>query len=132
MRNGSGATKQAYAEALGFESVLVQELASSMSASGSPAKAKEKAKGKAQEKAPPAQPQGFSSMTPQALSSAIMSDGGLGLAAQLTHSLQGVSPVAAAVSGGTAAQPAGASSASEAAASVAGASSAPASTGASA
>jgi Rod binding domain-containing protein len=85
VRNGSPAVKQAYNEALGFESVLVNELCqqlisnSGLSDSGS--------SGDASDSDPTVG--GFTSMLPGALSSAIMSDGGLGLAAQLLPTLEG-------------------------------------------
>jgi Rod binding domain-containing protein len=90
VRNGSPAVKQAYDEALGFESVLVnelcQQLISNSGLSNSDSGSGSSSSGDS----------GFSSMLPGALSSAIMSDGGLGLAAQLLPSLEGTADGASA------------------------------------
>ncbi len=82
VRSGSSSTQQAYATALGFEQVLVEQLAKSMTAtSGLGGEEGEGATGDAAS-AP------MTSMLPQALAAGVMSAGGLGLAAQMTHQLQ--------------------------------------------
>lgn len=93
VREGSAATKKAYAVAQGFEEMLVQELSQSMA----------KMTGLGEEQASPAGESGesgetpvagaapmaseLSSLLPQALSTGILGAGGLGIAAQLTREL---------------------------------------------
>lgn len=103
VRNGPAATKKSYEEALAFESVLVEELASSLASAPSSGEQGEGAPGEESSSNPEA---GMSALAPQALSSAIMRNGGLGLAAQLTRGLDHTSAPAAAsagASGGTSA-----------------------------
>jgi len=103
VRHGSSATKQAYAEALAFESVLVEELSRSLTSGGAITGEENEASG-GEVPGAPSQPQGFAAMTAQALSSALMSAGGLGLAAQLARSSAAGGTAGAAaftVSGGT-------------------------------
>lgn len=86
VRNGSPAVQKAYSEALSFESVFVNELCQQLvnttglaGASGA-----DSTDGSADD---PAMGD-FASMLPGALSSSIMSQGGLGLAAQLLPGLE--------------------------------------------
>jgi Rod binding domain-containing protein len=96
IRNGGPAAKKAYQEALGFESILVnqlsQELASTVSSPGS-------SDGSSSDSSDSSSSSGggllggdpstsaFSNMIPQALSTSIMSAGGLGIATRLAESL---------------------------------------------
>jgi Rod binding domain-containing protein len=91
VRDGSPAAKQAYDEALSFESVLVnqlcQQLASSSGLTGggdSSGLDGDASDGSASDPTVSA----FGSLLPGALASSIMSSGGLGLAAQLYPSLE--------------------------------------------
>jgi hypothetical protein len=90
VRDGSPAAKQAYDEALSFESVLVnqlcQQLASSSGLTGGDSSGldDDSSDGSASDPTVSA----FGSLLPGALASAIMSSGGLGLAAQLYPSLE--------------------------------------------
>ncbi len=108
VRQGSASTQKAYATALGFEEMLVQQLAGSLTATSG------LAGGSGEEGETPAEGGGSSpsdaaggqlaSMLPQALSSGVMSSGGLGLAAQMTRELEGVHSAGhAEATGGTAA-----------------------------
>jgi Rod binding domain-containing protein len=85
VRDGSASVKQAYDEALSFESVLVNQLCQQLLASsgldGSGGLGGESSAGDASTSA-------FGSLLPGALASSIMADGGLGLAAQLYPSLE--------------------------------------------
>ncbi|MGD0196493.1 MAG: hypothetical protein ABSC56_01110 [Solirubrobacteraceae bacterium] len=81
VRDGSPAVKQAYSEALDFESVLVNQLCEQMmqnSGLDSSSSSSDGSSGLG----------GFASLLPSALSSSIMSAGGLGLAAQLLPSFE--------------------------------------------
>jgi len=92
VRQGSTATKQAYATALGFEQVLVEQLAKSMAATsgfGEGSEEGQSAAGGAPSSGVDAGSSAMASMLPQALTSGVMSAGGLGLAAQMTHQLEG-------------------------------------------
>jgi len=97
IRKGSAATQSDYRAALSFEQTLVEQLAKSMAATtgteGEESSEGEEGQGGSSQPAP------LSSMLPQALSSGIMSSGGLGMAAQLTRGLiagQGITDHAAA------------------------------------
>lgn len=101
VRNGSAATQKAYQTALAFEQMLVEELSQSLTASsGLGGEEGESSEGGSSGSSAASGP--ISSMLPQALTSGVMNDGGLGLAAQMTRRLQdaaGATPTAA--SGGT-------------------------------
>jgi Rod binding domain-containing protein len=92
VRDGSATVKQDYNEALSFESVLVnqlcQQLVASSGLSGSDAGADTSSDDSSAGSSGDAGLGDFASMLPSALTSAIMSDGGLGLAAQLLPSLE--------------------------------------------
>jgi hypothetical protein len=112
VRQGSPATKRAYQEALAFESVLVEELAGSLGNGGlGGSEAGEGAGGEAGEGSTSGEA-GLSAMAPQALSGAIMGDGGLGLAAQLARGLVSPQTSEEAASAGTAAAVGGTAAAS--------------------
>lgn len=108
VRKGSAATQKAYETALAFEQMLVEELSQSLTASsglggesGAEGESSEGSSGSGGASGP------LSSMLPQALTSGVMSAGGLGLAAQMTRQLagtgaQGAGGVAA-TAGGTSA-----------------------------
>jgi hypothetical protein len=91
VRNGTPAAKQAYQEALGFEQVLVnqlaQEMVSSISGSGDTSGGSDATgSGDASANSDAASSQ-YSQLLPGALTSGIMSAGGLGIAAQLATAL---------------------------------------------
>jgi Rod binding domain-containing protein len=106
VRNGTAAVKQDYQEALGFESVLVNELAAQLVTSSglSDPGGGDDSSGSADDSDPTAS--AFASLLPGALANSIMSNGGLGLAAQILPSLTGspTTPTAATVPGANAAQ----------------------------
>jgi Rod binding domain-containing protein len=87
IRNGGPEAEKAYQEALGFEDILVnqlsQELASTVSSSD------DSADGSSTGGLLGSDPStsGFASMIPQALSTGIMSAGGLGIAARLAQAI---------------------------------------------
>jgi len=88
VREGSSQVKQAYQEGLGFEEMLVEQLAQSMTEST------EGAGGEAgEETGEPASAGGggqgalTSALLPRALADGVVSGGGFGLASQLTHEL---------------------------------------------
>jgi len=85
VRNGTAADKKAYTEALGFEQVLMNELAQELSKTVSDGTSDGSSDGGLLGSDPSTS--GFSSMLPQALSSSIMSGGGLGLALPIAQSL---------------------------------------------
>jgi Rod binding domain-containing protein len=97
VRDGSQSTKNAYDTALTFEQMLVEQLSKSMAAtSGLGGESSEEGESGSEESSLPAiggQSTELSSMLPQALSSGVMSAGGLGLAAQMTSQLQDPSGV---------------------------------------
>jgi hypothetical protein len=93
VRKGSASTQKAYETALAFEQMLVEELSQSLTAasglggeSGAEGEPSEGASGGGGGASAP-----LSAMLPQALTSGVMSAGGLGLAAQMTRSLEGAS-----------------------------------------
>jgi Rod binding domain-containing protein len=106
VRDGSAATQKAYASALSFEQTLVEQLSQSLTASSglggeSSQEGESSSEGGAASSANSSE---LSSLLPQALSSGVMSAGGLGLAAQMTRELQGLDGAAPTqASGGTAA-----------------------------
>lgn len=125
VRNGSPAVKQAYSDALNFESMLVQQLSSSLAATSGLGGAGAGGEGESEEgesagESSAASSQ-LSSLLPQTLTESVMSHGGLGLAKQMVSSIErdtgvsaaGASPVA--LSGGSSA---GVSAASAGAASL--------------
>jgi Rod binding domain-containing protein len=126
VRRGSASTQRAYDTALAFEQTLVEQLARSLTDSsgvtGEGSEAGEEGSGDE------GQAGMMSSMLPQALASGVISGGGLGLAAQLTQSLQGAGADAPTTS--TQAQPQ--TQPQSTAAPAAGGSTAPATTGGSA
>jgi Rod binding domain-containing protein len=90
VRKGSVSTQKAYETALAFEQMLVEQLSQSLTASsglggesGQEGESSEGSSGGAGANGP------LSSMLPQALTSGVMSAGGLGLAAQMTRQLAG-------------------------------------------
>ncbi len=101
VRNGSPAVKQAYAEALSFENVLVGQLCQQLAASaglGGGASGQ----GDAGSSAGDPTASAYGSLLPGALSSAIMSGGGLGIANQLYPAIERASNAATGSSTGVA------------------------------
>jgi hypothetical protein len=108
VRHGSATTKQDYATALGFEKLLVEQLTKSLTATsgldGESSEAGQPGAEGGESGGPGGGTSQISSLLPQALSAGVVGAGGLGLAAQLTHELEGVHPSDhLARSGGTAA-----------------------------
>ncbi len=91
VRHGDAAAKKAYQEGLGFEDVLVnqlsQELAKTVSSPSSDGSSGGSTSGGSAMLGGDPATSAFSSMIPQTLTNAIMSSGGLGVAAQLARSL---------------------------------------------
>ena len=91
VRNGSAATKQAYNDALQFESMLVQQLSQSLAASsglggaGGESEGESESEGGGESSAGSSQ---LSSLLPQTLTESVMSHGGLGLAKQMMGSIE--------------------------------------------
>jgi hypothetical protein len=106
VRNGSPAVQKAYATALDFEDMLVQQLSQSLSqASGSAEGGQEggeAGEGSAEGGGEAASGE-LSSLLPQALTEGVMSQGGLGLAQQLVPALDPSTSSKVAPSGGVAA-----------------------------
>jgi Rod binding domain-containing protein len=105
VRKGSPSTQKAYASALAFEQTLVEQLSQSLTAasglSGESSPEGESGSGEGGSSAGGGNSQ-LSSMLPQALTAGVMNAGGLGLAAQMTHDLEGVKATPdAKASGGT-------------------------------
>lgn len=99
VRDGSASTQKAYESALAFEQTLVEQLSQSLIASsglggasgegaGASAEGESEAEGSSQAGAPGSSE--LAALLPQGLTSSVMSAGGLGLAAQMTHELEGV------------------------------------------
>jgi Rod binding domain-containing protein len=86
VRHGSPSTQKAYASALSFEQTLVEQLSKSLAAT-SGLGGEESGEGESSEEGGAGSGE-LSSMLPQALSSSVMSAGGLGLAAELTRGLE--------------------------------------------
>lgn len=100
VRKGSKAVQQDYASALAFERTLVEQLSKSM-ASSTPGgeEGQEEDTGGGEGSGGSSMDAGMSqisSMLPQALSSSVMSSGGLGLAAELTRGLGAAGTLSAA------------------------------------
>jgi Rod binding domain-containing protein len=102
VRKGSAATQKAYETALAFEQMLVEELSQSLTAtsglggeSGTEGESSEGSAGGGGASGP------LASMLPQALTSGVMSAGGLGLAAQMTRQLAGAAAHGAGEGGAT-------------------------------
>jgi len=91
VRHGSAATQKAYESALTFEQALVEQLSRSLTATsgleGESAEGESSSEGGSS--AGGAGDSQLSSMLPQALTAGVMNGGGLGLAAQMTHELEG-------------------------------------------
>jgi hypothetical protein len=106
VRHGSTATQQAYSSALAFEETLVEQLSQSLASTSG--LSGESSEGGSSSEAGGSEGAGagsspISSMLPQALAAGVMHAGGLGLAAQLTRSLEtaGDAATTKTVSGGT-------------------------------
>lgn len=106
VRNGSPATQKAYASALDFEDMLVQQLSQSLTESARSAGGSEGGEGgeggESTEGGEAANGE-LSSLLPQSLTEGVMSQGGLGLAQQLLPALDPSTPAKVASSGGIAA-----------------------------
>ncbi len=92
VRHGSAATQKAYETALAFEQMLVEQLSQVADGDQRPRRRMRPGRRIAPKKAAPAAGGAagqLSSMLPQALTSGVMSAGGLGLAAQMTRQLAG-------------------------------------------
>jgi hypothetical protein len=104
VRHGSASTQKAYETALAFEQMLVEELSQSLTASsglgGESGEEGESAEGSSGGGGGGASGP-LSSMLPQALTSGVMSAGGLGLAAQMTRQLAGAGAQGAGGGGAT-------------------------------
>jgi Rod binding domain-containing protein len=98
VRHGSAATQKAYETALSFEETLVEQLSKSLAATSGMSGEESSGEGESSEEGSSE----LSSMLPQALSSSVMSAGGLGLAAELTHGLETEQTSAAIASAATA------------------------------
>ncbi|MGA2470955.1 MAG: hypothetical protein ABSG64_09725 [Solirubrobacteraceae bacterium] len=88
VRNGTPAVKRDYANALSFESVLVNQLCQQLVQTTGLSSSGDSSGGDDGDGSDPTVSD-FASLLPGALASSIMSDGGLGLAAQLIPSLDG-------------------------------------------
>jgi hypothetical protein len=106
VRNGSTAVKQAYASAQDFEEMLMQQLSQSMlQSSGLGGEGGSGGEEGSEEASSGGEGGMLTSLLPQALTEGVMREGGLGLATQLTSSLDptaGASATGAAATGGTA------------------------------
>jgi len=114
VRKGSASTQKAYQTALAFEEMLVEQLSKSLTAtsgleSESGQEGESSAQGDSSGMGSSSSP--FSSMLPQALTSGVMSAGGLGLVAQMTRQLEGSAAATPSVAGGGAPAGTGGSSA---------------------
>jgi Rod binding domain-containing protein len=89
VRNGSAAVKQDYQEALGFESVLVNELAQQLVSSSGLSDPGDSSDSSDADASNDPTASAFASLLPGALTNSIMSNGGLGLAAQILPTLTG-------------------------------------------
>jgi Rod binding domain-containing protein len=98
VRKGSASTQKAYDTALAFEQMLVEELSQSLTASSGLGGEEDESSSEGGSSGGSAASGPMSSMLPRALTSGVMSAGGLGLAAQMTRQLQGA---AAATPAGT-------------------------------
>jgi Rod binding domain-containing protein len=102
VRHGSQSTQKAYESALSFEQTLVEQLTKSL-ADTSDLSGEASPEGEAGSEGSSAGASQLSSMLPQALTSSLMSAGGLGMAAQMTRQLQDVQAAHTQASGGTSA-----------------------------
>lgn len=104
VRRGTPSTKKAYESALAFEKMLVEQLSQSLAATGGvDAEASQEGEGGSEEGGSPQAGAGSSelaSLLPQALTGGVMRAGGLGLAAQMTHGLEGIASAQATHAGG--------------------------------
>jgi Rod binding domain-containing protein len=100
VRHGSASTQKAYDTALAFEGMLVEQLSKSMAQTSGLGGEESSGEGESSEDGSAASGE-LSSMLPQALSSGVMSAGGLGLAAQMTQQLQVSQAVSSAEAKGT-------------------------------
>jgi len=101
VRKGSASTQKAYQTALAFEEMLVEQLSKSLTATSGLESESGQGGGSSAEAGSSSSP--LSSMLPQALTSGVMSAGGLGLAAQMTRQLEGAAAAAQpSVTGGAA------------------------------
>jgi hypothetical protein len=89
VRNGSAAVKADYQQALGFESVLVNQLAQQLVASSGLSDPGDSSDSSDQDSGSDPTASAFASLLPGALTNSIMSNGGLGLAAEILPSLTG-------------------------------------------
>jgi Rod binding domain-containing protein len=90
VRNGSPAMQKAYASALDFESMLVQQLSQSLSETsglGGEGESESAAEGGSEGGASDPGSAQLSSLLPQTLTNSVMSHGGLGMAQQLMGTL---------------------------------------------
>lgn len=105
VRNGSPAVKSAYQEALGFEGMLVEQLAQSMAKTGGLGEGG--GLGESAEASGEGEAEGgngaslLTSMLPQTLSEALTKGGGLGLASRLTTEIDPAALAAPAALAGT-------------------------------
>jgi len=115
VRHGSASTQKAYQTALAFEEMLVEQLSKSMTAtSGLGGESSQEGESSGEEGSSGMGASPLSAMLPQALTSGVMSAGGLGLAAQMTRQLEDASGVThAGVTGGTSPVTAGGREATE-------------------
>lgn len=105
VRNGSPKVQREYALGLEFERLLVQQLATSLTATTEPAGEGEAPEGGSG--SPGAGTSVLSSMLPGALADGVVNGGGLGLAAELAKGMQGTSGISAEHAAGGASTPAG-------------------------
>jgi Rod binding domain-containing protein len=95
IRNGNTQAKQAYQEALGFESVLMQQLTQQLAATVSSPSDDSSSDGSDDSSDDSSggilgsdpSTSAFASMIPQALTTSLMSNGGVGIAAQLAQAI---------------------------------------------
>ena len=98
IRNGNTQAKQAYQEALGFEDVLMQQLTQQLASTvSSPSDSSDGSDGSSDSSdssdgsggilGSDPSTSAFASMIPSALTSSLMSDGGVGIASQLAQSI---------------------------------------------
>jgi Rod binding domain-containing protein len=103
VRNGSPAVQKAYASALDFESMLVQQLSQSLSeTSGLGGEGGSESSGQGGSEGGASDPGSaqLSSLLPQTLTNSVMSHGGLGMARQLMGTLLPDAPAKVGPSGG--------------------------------
>jgi Rod binding domain-containing protein len=96
IRNGNTAAKNAYQEALGFEDILVQQLTQELASTVTTPGGDSSSDGSSDDSSSDSSggilgsdpsTSGFASMIPTTLTNSIMSNGGLGIAAQLAQSI---------------------------------------------